>query len=122
MCVLVEMLTGQKPWQHRFACDSAALLYLVKNTMRQVYTTNVVDVACLCYVLQIGCYRDEQMERELLPPSPQLDPDFLNLMRLVFRAEQSERMSALNLLDHPLIVNGEEMKGKGGVAGCELSI
>ena len=76
----------------------------------------------LLVLLQIGNYKNEQMEKGLLPPTPELDPDILDLMRLVFRAKQSERMSALNLLDHPLIVNGEEMRGKGGVVGCELSI
>ncbi len=47
------------------------------------------------------------MERDLLPPGVELCPDVLDMMRLVFRADYKERISARNLLDHPLIANGK---------------
>lgn len=52
------------------------------------------------------------MESDLLPPDTELDPEVVDMMRLVFRAECEERPSARNLLEHPLIVSGECIFGQ----------
>lgn len=60
---------------------------------------------------QIGNYRDEQMERDLIPQvegeGEELDADIIDLMRLVFRAKGEDRETAINLLNHPLISTGK---------------
>ena len=46
------------------------------------------------------------METDLVPCVETLAPELLDLMRLVFRANYKERSTALELLSHPLIING----------------
>lgn len=47
------------------------------------------------------------METDLIPPGAELDPDMIELMRLVFHADGTKRASARDLLVHPLIIEGE---------------
>ena len=51
------------------------------------------------------------MEVDLIPPTPgvEMDPEVIDLMRLVFRADRDERASARELLEHPLITGGKNI-------------
>ena len=62
-------------------------------------------VCCYC-VPVVGSYRDEAMATDLVPCVETLAPELLDLLRLVFRANHKERSTALELLSHPLIING----------------
>lgn len=48
------------------------------------------------------------MERDLVPPTD-IDKDLLDMMRLVFKADHTQRSTALELLHHPLLVDGEQV-------------
>jgi len=47
------------------------------------------------------------METDLVPCAQSLDRDILDLMRLIFKADHRERSTAIELLKHPLIINGK---------------
>ena len=48
------------------------------------------------------------METALIPYAHLLDREVIELMSLVFRKEPSNRATAMELLDHPLIADGEK--------------
>ena len=54
----------------------------------------------------MGSYKDENMERHLIP-SDEIDEDILDMMRLVFKADHTQRKTALELLQHPLLIDGK---------------
>ncbi len=43
----------------------------------------------------------------MIPSSETLPREIIDLMRLVFRAKGEDRATALELLNHPLVINGE---------------
>ena len=46
------------------------------------------------------------METSLIPSVETLPREIIELMRLVFKAKSEERSTAMELLNHPLIING----------------
>ena len=61
-----------------------------------------------CYfALQIGNYHDDQVS-QLVPFGDQLDDDVWELFCSVFTRDNKNRPTALDLLGHHLICNGEE--------------
>ena len=71
---------------------------------------------------QVGKYTDDQIEL-LVPLSElQLDPSVAELFHKVFRRDHTQRPTALQLLNHPQILDGErwcddDVCGLGGEGG-----
>ena len=133
MCVLVEMLTAKSPWdndriKHHTSAAGIGILFMVrpgKYIQPDQPTASEFPVVlevlleakwkfwvkvcmwALSLFLQIGNYTDDQMETALIPDAELLDSEVIELMRLVFRKETSDRATAMELLEHPLIANGE---------------
>ena len=57
--------------------------------------------------LQVGNYTDDQIEQLVPLTQLQLDPSVAELFHMVFRRDHTQRPTALQLLNHPQILDGE---------------